>query len=82
MNKDSNVRFLNGCLQILAENKDRILVFEKYLKTDFEKNLFEAAFYNLLDIHNPLRFNNFSYVIRELIDHILRRLAPDECVIK
>ena len=82
MNKDSNIRFLNGCLQILAENKDRILVFEKYLKTDFEKNLFEAAFYNLLDIHNPLRFNNFSYVIRELIDHILRRLAPDEYVVR
>ena len=81
MSESHKIQFLNGCLQILAENKDRILAFEKKLKTDFEKNLLEAAFHNLLDIHNPLRFNNFSYAIRELIDHVLRRLSPNECVI-
>jgi len=44
--------------------------------------LFEAAINNLLDIHNRLRFNNFSYAMRELLGHILKRLAPDECVKK
>jgi len=74
--------FLKGCLQILSENSKRILAFQKYLETDFEKKLFEAAINNLLDIHNPLRFNNFSYAMRELVDHILKRLAPDEYVKK
>lgn len=74
--------FLKGCLQILSENSNRILAFQKYLETDFEKKLFEAAINNLLDIHNPLRFNNFSYAMRELVDHILKRLAPDEYVKK
>lgn len=82
MNKDSKINFLNGCLQILSENNERILAFEENLKTEFEKELLEAAFYNLLDLHNPLRFNNFSYAIRELLDHILRRLAPSEYVVK
>jgi len=74
--------FLKGCLKILSENSERILAFQKYLETDFEKKLFEATINNLLDIHNPLRYNNFSYVMRELLDHILKRLAPDECVKK
>ena len=74
--------FLKGCLKILSENLERILAFQKYLETDFEKKLFEAAINNLLDIHNPLRFNNFSYAMRELLDHILKRLARDECVKK
>jgi hypothetical protein len=72
--------FLKGCLQVLSKNSEKILAFQKYLETDFEKKLFEAAINNLLDIHNPLRFNNFSYAMRELMDHILRRLAPDDYV--
>jgi len=74
--------FLKGCLKILSENSEKILTFQKYLETDFEKKLFEAAINNLLDVHNPLRFNNFSYAMRELLDHILKRLAPDEYVKK
>ena len=74
--------FLKGCLQVLSKNAEKILAFQKYLETDFEKKLFEAAINNLLDIHNPLRFNNFSYAMRELMDHILKRLAPDENVIR
>lgn len=74
--------FLNGCLQILSDNSKRILSFQKNLETDFEKKLLEAAINNLLDIHNPLRFNNFSYAMRELVDHVLNRLAPDDYVNK
>lgn len=48
-----------------------------YLKTDFEKNLLEAALNNLTDGGNKLRLNNFAYAARELTRHYLKRLAPD-----
>ena len=48
-----------------------------YLKTDFEKNLLEAAIKNLEDSGNKLRLNNFAYAARELTRHYLKRLAPD-----
>ena len=52
-----------------------------YLKTDFEKNLLEAAIKNLEDDENKLRLNNFAYAARELTRHYHKRLAPDEEVL-
>lgn len=54
---------------------------EKRLSGDFEHDLFDAALYNLNDVHNKLRFNNFAYSLRELTRHILARLAPDKNVL-
>lgn len=55
---------------------------ETRLNEGFEKELFQAALANLEDASNPLRFNNFAYAMRELVRHILARLAPDEEVLK
>lgn len=52
-----------------------------YLKTNFEKSLFEAALYNLNEADNKLRLNNFACAVRELTRHFLERLAPDEEVL-
>jgi len=49
---------------------------------EFEVALYSAALENLSDLDNPLRFNNFAYSMRELIRHVLSRLAPDERVIQ
>ena len=40
------------------------------------------ALKNLDDWSNPLRFNNFAYSVRETARHILKRLAPDEEVLR
>ena len=53
-------------------------VIEKQLVGDFEKALFSAALENLEDRGNPLRFNNFAYAMRELVRHVMARLAPDD----
>ncbi|WP_415262725.1 hypothetical protein [Pseudomonas chlororaphis] len=37
---------------------------------------------NLEDKQNKLRFNNFAYAMRELAQHVLKRLAPDDKVLK
>ena len=55
---------------------------KKQLKEDFEKRLFDAALNNLKDANNPLRFNNFAYATRELVRHILVRLAPDKEILE
>lgn len=52
-----------------------------YLKTDFEKELLDAAVKNLGDGGNKLRLNNFAYAARELTRHFLKRLAPDKEVL-
>lgn len=52
------------------------------LKSEFENQLFDACLQNLADTENPLRLNNFAYAMRELTRHILKRLAPDECVLQ
>lgn len=70
-------QFLNGCIRLLSDKKALISTLEAKLATEFEKKLFEAAINNLLDAYNPLRFNNFAYATRELVRHILFRLAPD-----
>jgi hypothetical protein len=57
-------------------------MIEQYLKTEFELKLWHAALANQNDFKNPLRLNNFSYAIRELTRHILKRLAPDDDVLK
>lgn len=46
------------------------------LAPGFESDLFRAALRNLDDLENPLRFNNFAYAARELVDQTLERLAP------
>lgn len=59
---------------------DFIKEFHENLDTDFEKQLFIACLRNYCSHGNPLRFNNFAYAIRELINHVLSRMAPDERV--
>lgn len=54
---------------------DRILRLIK--GSQFERDLYEAAYLNLQDRRNKLRFNNFAYAMRELAGHTLTRLAPD-----
>jgi len=51
------------------------------LATAFERDLFAAAMLNLAANDNPLRLNNFAYALRELIRHVLVRLAPDDVVL-
>ncbi|MBC3450861.1 hypothetical protein HU745_07320 [Pseudomonas mosselii] len=48
----------------------------------FERDLYEAAIFNLEDHRNKLRFHNFAFAMRELVAHTLARLAPDEEVQK
>jgi hypothetical protein len=52
------------------------------LAKGFEADLFEATLRNLDDKTNQLRFNNFAYAARELMRHVLDRLAPDAEVLK
>ncbi|MCK9292027.1 MAG: hypothetical protein WCR58_09990 [Bacteroidales bacterium] len=54
---------------------------EKILKTDFEKQLFEASLKNLKDKNNVLRYHNFCYSIRELSRHFLNSLSPEEFIL-
>lgn len=52
-------------------------IIESRLVDGFEKELYQAALCNLDDVNNRLRFNNFAYAMRELVRHVLNRLAPD-----
>lgn len=63
----------------MVRGKNEIL---KYLSNSFEIMILEAAFRNLTDTSNPIRFNNFAYVLRELVNKVLDRLAPNKKVIK
>jgi len=51
-------------------------------ESQFERDLYEAAFRNLQDRANKLRFNNFAYAMRELAGYPLQRLAPESEVMK
>src|SRR5690625_681007 len=51
------------------------------LADGFEKDLFESALYTLKDPNNKLRFNHFVFSLRDLLRHVLARLAPEEKVI-
>ncbi|EPY5166284.1 hypothetical protein ACXDR4_001570 [Klebsiella pneumoniae] len=55
--------------------------FQENLDNDFEEQLFIACLRNYCSHGNPLRFSNFAYALRELINHVLSRMAPDERVI-
>lgn len=59
---------------------DFINEFYEHLDNDFEEQLFTACLRNYCSHGNPLRFSNFAYAIRELINHVLSRMAPDERV--
>lgn len=61
--------------------EQRAKIFER-LTDGFEKELFAAALENLENKEGRLRFNNFAYAIRELVDHILKRRAPDNEVMR
>ena len=52
---------------------------KKYLNTDFEKELYTEAINNL-NSKSRIRFCNFAYVMRELLDIVLERLADDSTV--
>ncbi|MCG9655163.1 hypothetical protein [Vibrio vulnificus] len=54
-------------------------LIESLLSEGFERDLLEAAFINL-NTPNALRFNNFAYAMRELLRHVLHRLAPKEAL--
>lgn len=53
---------------------------QKHLITNFEKELFNEAINNL-NSNSRIRFSNFSYVMRELLDTVLYRLAKDDFVL-
>ena len=59
---------------------DFIKEFQEHLETDFEYELLHASLRNYCSHGNPLRFNNFAFAIRELINHVLKRLAPNDRV--
>lgn len=52
-----------------------------YLKTEFEESLFNASIAYLNHVNDPLRFNSFSYSMREIYRHVLARLSPEEEII-
>jgi hypothetical protein len=49
---------------------------------EFHHTLYVAALRNLDDLDNKLRFNNFAYALRELINSILMQRAPKVEVLK
>jgi len=53
-------------------------LIDKYLVTDFEKNLYNASLAYLENEKDPLRINSFAYSLRELIRNVFSRIAPDE----
>lgn len=55
---------------------------QKFLDDIFEQNLLKASLDNLNQEKNPLRFNNFTYSLRELVRHVLARLSPDANILK
>jgi conserved hypothetical protein len=55
---------------------------KKVLSEPFDKELVDYAFRNLEDKSNPIRLNNFAYVLRELLYRILNRNAPHKEIVK
>ncbi len=50
------------------------------LEGDFEQEVFSSALRNYCSMGNPIRFNNFAFVIRELLTRVTDRLAPVDSV--
>jgi hypothetical protein len=70
-------------MKVTAETfRDASTLICACLTERFEVDLFKAAMKNLEDVSNPLRFNNFANAIREVVRHVLERLAPDAKVLK
>jgi len=55
---------------------------EELLSAGFERDLYFACLENASDNSNRLRLSNFAFAMRELMRHVLNRLAPDESVIQ
>ena len=53
-------------------------MIKNYLKTEFETSLFNASIAYLDRANDPLRFNSFSYSMREIYRHVLARLSSEE----
>jgi hypothetical protein len=53
-----------------------------HLESDFEREIYTAALRNYCSMGNPIRFNNFAFVIRELLTKVVDRLAPAKDVMK
>ncbi len=62
--------------------KDRISQIEDLLESDFERNLLHASTSYISKINDPLRFNSFSFSMRELFWIVLARFSPDSDVKK
>jgi hypothetical protein len=56
-------------------------IIAESLLPGFELELYKAAHQNLADQNNPLRLSNFAYAMRELVRHLLERLAPSDSVV-
>lgn len=56
-------------------------VIEKYLVGTLEVGAFTGSIDVLSDVTNPLRYAFFSLGIRELVNHVIDRLAPNSDVI-
>lgn len=52
------------------------------LRNEFQREIFDAAYANLLDHSNKLRINNFAYAARELIRIYLSSVLDDGEVVK
>lgn len=66
----------------MAIKEELIKAVLSNLSLPFERDLFHASIQNITHSDSPIRFNNFAYAIRELTRHVLKRLAPDENVLK
>ena len=51
-------------------------------KNEFHNKFFDCVVANYFDLNNPIRFNNFSYAIRELLREKLDFEAPEEKIIR
>ena len=65
---------MNSILELRKEYEPRLA---PVARSDFSRALLDAAFDNL-EVGGALRFNNFSYVLREFVRHILNESAPSD----
>lgn len=53
-----------------------VVMLNSRLESGFEQKVLDAALRNYCSMGNPIRFNNFAFVIRELLTRVTDRLAP------
>lgn len=70
------MKTIGGVMKI----QDLATSLKQNLPTEFHKDLLDAALKNFSHRKNKLRFNNFSYTIRELMRHVFYHHAPDDKV--